>query len=293
MPGTVTVAAWGGTGTLNDTGFQVTFSGGAVAATNLPALTLTTANGDVTGFVGETAKGGAIDNAGWQVTPSGNSSPVATAPAARTIPIRTPFALTGTATDPDGDTLVYLWEQNDRGGAAGVRLGSQVKPDGALFRIFGSYAPVTPAGTLEIESPGENLAGLEPDAGVPGHGADRGRQHQRRHRHLPRHAASPATVPVPVIECFAEWLPTADYVGSSLAPNTEPSLNFRFTARDLDPAAGGYSYGDVKLTLDKAAGPFLVNSKNGAGAAAVGGRTETVTWAVANTAPWRPTCGSA
>ena len=109
--GTVTVAAWGGHGTLNDTGFQVTFSGGAVAATNLPALTLTTANGDVTGFVGETAKGGPIDNAGWQVTPSGNRSPVATAPAARTIPIRTPFALTGTATDPDGDTLVYLWSR--------------------------------------------------------------------------------------------------------------------------------------------------------------------------------------
>ena len=48
-----------------------------------------------------------------------------------------------------------------------MRLGSQVKPDGALFRIFGSYAPVTPAGTLEIESPGENLAGSNPTRVFP------------------------------------------------------------------------------------------------------------------------------
>ena len=169
-----------------------------------------------------------------------------------------------------------------------MRLGSQVKPDGALFRIFGSYAPVTPAGTLEIESPGENLAGSNPTRVFPDMAQIADGNTNAATGTCPDMPPSPATVPVPVIECFAEWLPTADYVGSALAPNTEPSLNFRFTARDLDPAAGGYSYGDVKLTLDKTAGPFLVNSKNGAGAAAVGGRTETVTWAVANTAALAP-----
>ena len=39
-----------------------------------------------------------------------------TAAAEYTIPVRTPFALTGRRTDSDGDTLTYMWEQNDRGG---------------------------------------------------------------------------------------------------------------------------------------------------------------------------------
>ncbi len=41
-------------------------------------------------------------------------------------------------------------------------------------------------------------------------------------------------VPVDTTDCFAEWLPTEDYVGASEAGNTEPSLDFRLTARDLE-----------------------------------------------------------
>ena len=113
---TVTVAAFGGTGALNDDGFQVTFNGGPLAATNVAALALTNPVG-TTGFVGETAKGGAIDNGGNVVEETGNHAPVVTVPAAVTIPVRTPFALTGSATDSDGDTVTYMWEQNDRGGS--------------------------------------------------------------------------------------------------------------------------------------------------------------------------------
>ncbi|WP_322920225.1 M12 family metallo-peptidase [Nocardioides renjunii] len=284
--GTVTVAAFGGSGDLTDAGFQVTFNGPGLAGVNQPQLSVAVASGDASGFVGETAKGGPIDNAGWQVTTTANRAPVATAPADRTIPIRTPFTLTGSATDPDGDALVHIWEQNDRGGATGVRLGSQAKADGPLFRIFGAYAPVTPAGTLEIESPGENIADGNPSRTFPDM-AQIAANNTNVSGECPPMPAPPATggasnVPVPVVECFAEWLPTAAYVGSAAAGNTEPSLNFRFTARDLDPEAGGYAYDDVKLTLDKAAGPFLVNSKNTPGAA-VAGRTETVTWTVAGT----------
>ena len=80
-----------------------------------------TSRAGTSGFVGETDKGGAVDNKGGTITPTGNAIPVVTAPAAYTIPLRTPFALTGSATDADGDPLIYSWEQNDRGGAQRAR----------------------------------------------------------------------------------------------------------------------------------------------------------------------------
>lgn len=51
-----------------------------------------------------------------QSTSTGNSSPVITNPgAAATIPALTPFTLTAAATDPNGDTLTYSWEEWDPG----------------------------------------------------------------------------------------------------------------------------------------------------------------------------------
>lgn len=46
-------------------------------------------------------------------TSTGNNEPIADAGPDRTIPKETPFALVGTATDPDGDILSYNWEQID------------------------------------------------------------------------------------------------------------------------------------------------------------------------------------
>ncbi|MFC7726093.1 M12 family metallo-peptidase [Nocardioides sp. GCM10028917] len=287
----VTAPPPGNVPTLDDTGFEVRFTGAPYAGTDVAALGFTTASGDVTGFVGETAQGGPQRNGGYTVTPTRNRAPVATAPVTKTIPIRTPFALTGQATDPDGDALVYIWEQNDRGGAAGTTLGSQTKINGPLFRIFGQYAPVTPAGTLQIESPGENLATSDPTRVFPDMAQILANNTNANTGTCPPMPPKPATggatnVPVPVVECFAEWLPTADYVGAPANPavgwagNTEPSLNFRFTARDLAPEGGGYAYGDVKLLLDtnRDRSAFRVTSKDATPATAVGGRTETISW---------------
>ncbi len=44
---------------------------------------------------------------------TGNNIPVVTVPANTTIPKETPFELVGSATDGDGDPLVYIWEQFD------------------------------------------------------------------------------------------------------------------------------------------------------------------------------------
>ncbi len=121
VPGTVTVAACGGAGRAQRLRLpgdvQRRGHAGPLAGTNVESLVLNASG--ASGFVGETAKGGPIDNGGHTAVENGNHAPVVTAPAEYTIPRRTPFALTGSATDSDGNaTLTYMWEQKDRGGSA-------------------------------------------------------------------------------------------------------------------------------------------------------------------------------
>ncbi|WP_417939127.1 reprolysin-like metallopeptidase [Flavobacterium sp. RS13.1] len=71
-------------------------------------------------------------------SPINNNPPVVSAGSDYTIPFNTPFILTGTGSDPDGDTVTYCWEQND---SATTTSGSNsiaypAKPDGSLFRSF-------------------------------------------------------------------------------------------------------------------------------------------------------------
>ena len=86
-------------------------------------------------------------------------------------------------------------------------------------------------------------------------------------------------MPQAITECFAEFLPTSDYVGFAGVNASPLSLHFRFTARDGN---GGTNSGDTTLLLATNAGPFLVTSPNTA-VTYQGGSTQTVTWNVANT----------
>ncbi|MEK7257153.1 MAG: reprolysin-like metallopeptidase, partial [Bacteroidota bacterium] len=70
-----------------------------------------------------------------QVVAVGNNTPVASIPIAGGfyIPVRTPFELTGEATDADGDDLEYNWEQYDIGPASQLGMPQGSAP---LFRSF-------------------------------------------------------------------------------------------------------------------------------------------------------------
>ena len=65
---------------------------------------------------------------------SGNQAPSCNGGANYTIPISTPFTLTGSGTDPDGDRVTYLWEQFDLG-AAGAP-GNATSTTAPIFRCF-------------------------------------------------------------------------------------------------------------------------------------------------------------
>lgn len=279
---TVTVAAFGGTGALTDAGFQVTFNGGPLAATDVTALALTNAAG-ASGFVGETAKGGPIDNGGNQVEVTANHAPVVTVPAAVTIPVRTPFALTGSATDSDGDTVTYMWEQNDRGGisggsTAGTALVSNVKASGPLFRQFGTAAIVSPEDTLKYYSPGENAVSTDPNRVFPDMAQVAAGNTNAKTGSCPEAPPSPAPVPADLVACYSEFLPTADWIGFA----GDRVMHLRLTARDGHPGAGGVGSAEVAITLAPTAGPFLVTSQASA-TALEGGTPQAITWDVAGT----------
>src|SRR6185436_19119404 len=58
-----------------------------------------------------------------------------------TIPMMTPFALTGSATDPDGDPLTYNWEQDDSSQNLGVTVQySSANPAKLIGPNFISFA---------------------------------------------------------------------------------------------------------------------------------------------------------
>jgi hypothetical protein len=68
--------------------------------------------------------------------PTGNGIPTVSAGAARSIPKQTPFALTATGNDPNGDPLTFCWEQRDLGPS---RLLSQ--GDGGSGPIIRTWPP--------------------------------------------------------------------------------------------------------------------------------------------------------
>ena len=66
-------------------------------------------------------------------TNTNNLAPSVNAGQTYTIPAQTPFALSGSASDPNGDALTYDWEQFDLGAAAPPNTDDGFRP---IFRVF-------------------------------------------------------------------------------------------------------------------------------------------------------------
>ncbi|WP_312393532.1 reprolysin-like metallopeptidase [Chryseobacterium sp.] len=76
-------------------------------------------------------------------TNTGNSIPTANAGLDYTIPKGTPFMLTGTGTDANGDSLTYIWEQMDNASSSQTGASSAASATKASGPTFRSWTPQT------------------------------------------------------------------------------------------------------------------------------------------------------
>ncbi|MDH6253722.1 hypothetical protein M2347_003449 [Chryseobacterium sp. H1D6B] len=170
-------------------------------------------------------------------TATGNAIPTADAGLDYTIPKSTPFMLTGTGTDANGDTLTYVWEEIDNASSSQTGASSAASATKATGPNFRSWTP-TASPVRYFPRMASVLTGATTTAGT---------------------------------EITVEAL-------SSVAR----TLNFRFTVRDNRAGGSGNNSDDAKVTVNAAAGPFIVTSQNTA-ATYTGGTSQTVTWDVAGT----------
>ena len=155
-------------------------------------------------------------------TSTGNNPPVLAAVSAHTIPANTPFALTGSATDADGDTITYDWEEFDLGPSQTTQnpLGSTAYP------IFRSFAP-----TFSPTRYFPSLTYILNNANVP-----------------------PATT--------SDVCPSGNCASGEVLPTIARTMTFRLTARDNHPGGGGSNWTSTTVTTVATGAAFAVTSPN-------------------------------
>ncbi len=175
-----------------------------------------------------------------------NATPVVSPVSNYTIPITTPFALTGVATDADGDPLTYCWEQNDNANST-VTGNNSVAFPAKLVGPNWLTMPATAAPTRLFPRLSTILGGLSITPPYPGGDA------------------------IANIEALS---------------SVSRTLNFRLTVRDNRPyngtAIGQTQFTDMVVTVSSAVGPFLITSQNSP-TNWQATTTQTVTWSVNGT----------
>lgn len=175
---------------------------------------------------------------------TGNTPPTVNATAAFTIPARTPFELSATGSDTNGDSLTWVWEQFDLGTTANTAGSIVDAGQGPLFR---SFAP-----TLSNSRVFPSWRWILNNANV-----------------------APATAPL-------QGSSSPNWLTAEVLPSTNRTLNFRVTARDNRAGGGGTNEAATALTVVAAAGPFVVTAPNTAVSWATGS-AQTISWDVAGT----------
>jgi hypothetical protein len=188
-----------------------------------------------------------------------NATPVVSAGSDFTVPISTPFALTGSATDANaGDVLTYSWEQNDNAGSSQTGASSVASATKATGPNWISFSPTTSPTRLFPKLAtilaGSNVSG-------PLTGGDAG-------------------------------------ANTEALSSVSRTLNFRLTVRDNAPysstapvSVGQTQFDDMVVTVSNTSGPFSVTAPNTAVSWA-GNSAQTITWAVANTTAAPVSCAN-
>ncbi|MDQ3798962.1 MAG: M12 family metallo-peptidase [Acidobacteriota bacterium] len=175
-----------------------------------------------------------------------NHAPVVAPVSNYTIPITTPFALTGSATDAENDPITYTWEQNDNATTSGANsVASPTKLTGPNWLTF----PATTSPTRTFPRLSTILAGLAVTPPLPG--GDAGAN----------------------IEAL-----------SSVSRTLNFRLTVRDN-RPYVPSStiGQTQFTDMTVTVTNTAGPFKVTAQDSSPTSWQAGSQQTVTWDVANT----------
>jgi len=189
---------------------------------------------------------------------TGNSVPTVNAGPNHTIPSRTPFALTGSASDPDSDTLTYCWEERDLGPAQPGNL-----PDNGSSPIFRTFYPTyTP--TRIFPKIGNIVAGIF-DNVAPPHGETLPMTNRTlnfrltvRDNRINGGAVNSADTAVTVVENGTGFSITAPIGGGPFANGSTIPLSWNVTATNQPPVNtasvkvslsidGGYTYPYILL----------------------------------------------
>lgn len=199
---------------------------------------------EMVAFISNNSTGGSCD----VESANGNTAPTVPAVGACTVPIQTPFVLTGTATDPNGDTLTATWEEYDLGTAGNTVPNA----DAGNRPIFRSYRPLVSGFTRYFPS----LPFILNNANTP-----------------------PSTFsginPVGTSCSFGNCMT------GELLPSTTRIMNFQMTVRD-NQLNGAIRSIQTNVAVSNTAGPFQVTAPNTAVSWA-GGSVQNVTWNVAST----------
>jgi hypothetical protein len=190
---------------------------------------------------------------------TGNATPVANAGGNFTIPISTPFALTGSATDANaGDVLTYDWEQNDNASSSQTGTSSVASATKASGPNWISFSPTT-SPTRYFPKLATILAGASVSG--PLTGGDAG-------------------------------------ANTEALSSVSRTLHFRLTVRDNAPYSstspvtiGQTNFADATVTVSNTSGPFAVTSPNTAVSWA-GNSSQSITWSVASTTAAPVSCAN-